>query len=485
MAVGAVAAAHYDAVVVGLGGVGSMALRALSTQETSGRFLGLDAFSAHQAGFSSRGQSRIYRRAYFEHPNYVPWIDFSIQTIREMEAASGISLHRACGALVLEPLENHTDDSPVSSTTISENISTITNLPPTLRASWEAAEQHGVPVEYVSPRDLPDRFPQFNYERQTMAGVYEPGAGLVRPERILKQALSEATHSNKCNVETMYETRIAKVTQLRREAGSSHARIELQLHQPSTEEHFSITTNHLLVSMGGWTSALIPSWDPILVPIRQLQGWVDVSSTSNNDDNDSNIYRAGSMPSFVYKDPWIPHPLYGVPSDDESDAFDEPMEGGDAADAEGIRNWIKIGTHKFTGERALPAVNDNNNNNYFYPPPARPDEIRELEEAIPLALDRRAWAGDDVHTQDAPTRPTLVASKSCLYTVSPDQHFVIGVPHTFAATQHSNIFAVAGLSGHGYKMTPALGQMMADFALGVNVREKWQTDFCDPSRFGV
>lgn len=85
-----------------------MALRALSrsTMPHHGKsvVLGVEAASSPElAGFSSRGATRIYRRAYFEHPSYVPWVEYSLQCIREMERESGLTLHNPCGALVMEP----------------------------------------------------------------------------------------------------------------------------------------------------------------------------------------------------------------------------------------------------------------------------------------------------------------------------------------------------------------------------------------------
>ncbi len=62
--------AAYDAIVVGLGAMGSAALYQLSRRGK--RVLGLEAFGpGHQLG-SWHGESRVIRMAYFEHPNYVP-----------------------------------------------------------------------------------------------------------------------------------------------------------------------------------------------------------------------------------------------------------------------------------------------------------------------------------------------------------------------------------------------------------------------------
>jgi sarcosine oxidase len=48
----------------------------------------------------------------------------------------------------------------------------------------------------------------------------------------------------------------------------------------------------------------------------------------------------------------------------------------------------------------------------------------------------------------------------CLYTMSPDRHFVVD-----RHPRHENVFFAAGLSGHGFKFAPVLGEALADLAL--------------------
>jgi glycine/D-amino acid oxidase-like deaminating enzyme len=48
----------------------------------------------------------------------------------------------------------------------------------------------------------------------------------------------------------------------------------------------------------------------------------------------------------------------------------------------------------------------------------------------------------------------------CLYTMSPDEHFVVD-----RHPAHANVVFAAGLSGHGYKFTPVLGRALADLTL--------------------
>jgi sarcosine oxidase len=64
----------------------------------------------------------------------------------------------------------------------------------------------------------------------------------------------------------------------------------------------------------------------------------------------------------------------------------------------------------------------------------------------------------------------------CLTTNSPDKQFVIGRPQG-----HPRLVVAAGDSSHGFKHAPAIGELLAQLAIG----EKPFTDisFFDPNRF--
>jgi glycine/D-amino acid oxidase-like deaminating enzyme len=49
---------------------------------------------------------------------------------------------------------------------------------------------------------------------------------------------------------------------------------------------------------------------------------------------------------------------------------------------------------------------------------------------------------------------------TCFYTVTPDRHFVVD-----RHPQHPQVSFAAGLSGHGYKFAPSLGQALVDLAI--------------------
>jgi sarcosine oxidase len=69
------------------------------------------------------------------------------------------------------------------------------------------------------------------------------------------------------------------------------------------------------------------------------------------------------------------------------------------------------------------------------------------------------------HVTTEPTHHTV-----CYYTMSPDEHFFVD-----CHPQHPNVCFAAGLSGHGFKFTTVLGEILADLA--VEQKSRQQIDF--------
>ncbi len=91
----------YDAVVVGLGAVGSATLFHLARRGL--RVLGLEQYNQGHTLGSSHGDSRIIRETYFEHPLYVPLVQRAHELWRELEKSSGKSLMKITGGLMIGP----------------------------------------------------------------------------------------------------------------------------------------------------------------------------------------------------------------------------------------------------------------------------------------------------------------------------------------------------------------------------------------------
>ena len=62
--------------------------------------------------------------------------------------------------------------------------------------------------------------------------------------------------------------------------------------------------------------------------------------------------------------------------------------------------------------------------------------------------------------EEDPQRRPALDHRSCFYTMSPDEQFIIDTH-----PQHKNVVFSAGLSGHGFKFTSVLGEIMADLTL--------------------
>ncbi len=71
---------------------------------------------------------------------------------------------------------------------------------------------------------------------------------------------------------------------------------------------------------------------------------------------------------------------------------------------------------------------------------------------------------------------TYLRSKVCLYTLTPDEHFIIGLHPA-----HANVVIAGGFSGHGFKFCSVVGEVVADLAL--EGRTRHPIGFLAPDRF--
>ena len=73
---------------------------------------------------------------------------------------------------------------------------------------------------------------------------------------------------------------------------------------------------------------------------------------------------------------------------------------------------------------------------------------------------------------------TRTAHEVCLYTMSPDHHFVVGLHPA-----HPQVAVAAGFSGHGFKFASVIGEVLADLALtGTSPHD---IGFLSPLRFSA
>jgi sarcosine oxidase len=160
----------FDVIVVGLGAMGSAATYALAARGL--RVLGLDRYQPPHRQGSHHGESRIIRKAYYEHPAYVPLLERAFAAWRELEERAHATLFRRTGGLMIGAESGE--------------------LVPGVLAS---ARAHRLPHEVLSSDALAARYPQFRADR-SMIAVWEEDAGILYPEACIRAFLEGARAAN-------------------------------------------------------------------------------------------------------------------------------------------------------------------------------------------------------------------------------------------------------------------------------------------------
>lgn len=146
----------YDVIVLGAGGVGSAA--AFHLARRGSRVLALDRFPGGHDRGSSHGQTRIIRKAYFEHPDYVPLLQRAYILWHELEQEVGQSLYFPNGLIEIGPADGLI-------------------VPGVLHA----ARLHHLPVEQLDAAEFAKQFPGFVLPENYQA-LFERDAGYLLVE---------------------------------------------------------------------------------------------------------------------------------------------------------------------------------------------------------------------------------------------------------------------------------------------------------------
>ena len=373
----------YDAIVVGLGGMGSATAYQLAGRGK--RVLGLEQFSpAHDKG-SSHGRSRIIRQAYFEDPAYVPLLLRAYELWEQLEEETGKELMTLTGGLMIGRREG-------------ELVS----------GSVACAEEHGLPYELLDAREIKERFPPFSPDLETVA-LYEERSGFVRPEQSVKAHLDRA---GSLGADLRFEEPV-----LSWEASGEGVRVE-------TPEG-SYEAERLVISPGAWAPQLLADLRIPLEVERQVMYWFEPTSGLEP-------FRPDRLPIFIWE-PDDGNMFYGFPAQDDD-------------------RGIKVAFFRAGGVPTTPGTID-----------------REVhEEEIDFIRDYLAERVPDLAGR-------CLDARACMYTNTPDLHFVIS-----AHPEHPQVTIACGFSGHGYKFCSVVGEILADLATEGSTRHP--IDIFSPAR---
>jgi sarcosine oxidase len=184
-----------------------------------------------------------------------------------------------------------------------------------------------------------------------------------------------------------------------------------------------MSASKLVLALGPWFQQTLESLGVRIRVQRNVQVWFSPGT---------HAYDAPDFPAFLVNRRGLPAPLYGFP--DFGDGVKAAFHGfGDLTDANHINREIDL-------PRDVELV------------------ARALEEWMPGAAQ------------------AFREAKPCMYTLTPDEHFVID-----RHSDHPNLILCGGFSGHGFKFAPVVGEIGAELALDGGSRH--EIEFLSLRRF--
>jgi sarcosine oxidase len=159
----------------------------------------------------------------------------------------------------------------------------------------------------------------------------------------------------------------------------------------------------VVLTAGPWTGELVPSLRALAIPERQVVGWFEP--------DDAAVFAPDRFPVFNTQV-------------DEGHYYGFPFDGG----------GVKVGRYHHLEERVEPTGYDR--------------DVHPRDEAVLRTFMTRylpAAAGP------------MVRAETCLFTNSPDEHFIID-----RLDEPRRTVVAAGFSGHGFKFCSVVGEILAD-----------------------
>ncbi|MEM8542822.1 MAG: N-methyl-L-tryptophan oxidase [Cyanobacteria bacterium P01_H01_bin.119] len=361
---------HFDAIVIGAGGVGSAAAYYLA--KAGRKVLLLEQFELDHQNGSSYGHSRVIRYTY-DSPTYIDLMRDAYPLWFALQAEAEETLYVKTGGLDFGFPDTDTFQA--------------------LKSSMDGAS---LDYELLDRSDIQGRYPQFALQ-EGMAGLFHADSGLLRASRCV---LAHVRLAQARGATVMDQSPVVSIT-----PGDYGVEVQTQ------QDRFSC--DHLVITVGSWAKGLLAQ-QGIDVPLKIMPCQLGFYQPSAPAD-----FVPGKFPVFfAHMNGDYGEMPYGIPHEDAS-------------------LGVKITT--FYG---WDTVNQPEQVDYT-PSQAWTERIR-------------AFARQYIPGAAGP----LVSTRRCLYTLTPDKHFIID-----QHPNHPQIAIGAGFSGHGFKFTTLLGKMLADLSV--------------------
>ena len=259
------------------------------------------------------------------------------------------------------------------------------------------AQVHGLEHEVLDADQIHERFPPMR-PRSHARGLFEANAGFTRPERTVLANISVARRRG---ADLRFDESVTSWA-------ATGGRVEVH----TERGHYQ--ASRLVLCPGAWAAELLAEYAFPIAIQRQVVYWFSPEFTA-------------SVPYAAYSSD--AHPVFIEKTDGNRDMYGFPM-------IDGPHGGMKI-AYFDTGIETTPTAVD-----------------REVHDAEIEAMRVRA-----VPLLPALTGP-LVKAKTCLYSTTPDAHFIIG-----RLSDRPEVAIAVGFSGHGFKFVPVVGEILADLVV--------------------
>jgi sarcosine oxidase len=270
----------WDAIVVGLGAIGSGAAYWLS-RRLGDRVLGLEQFDLGHDNGAGQDHSRIIRLSY-HRADYVRLAGRAYETWADVEKDAGVQIVTRTGGLDVGPHE--------------------AAIPLTDYSSAMDAER--VPYEHLEAAEIMRRWPQWRLGDEHH-GLYQADAGIADPNR------ANAAHQRLARRHGATLLEHSPVTRLLDAGG------EIEVHLGDGSIH---RAGHVVLATDAWTNELLASFDRHL-PLTIIQAQVTYFAPP-----DAAVFAPDRFPIWI----WMDDPsFYGFPTYGEAGPKAAEDVGGD------------------------------------------------------------------------------------------------------------------------------------------------------------
>jgi sarcosine oxidase len=228
-----------DVIVVGVGGMGSATAYHLARRGVD--VLGLERYDVPHTHGSSHGITRVIRRAYYEHPSYIPLVERAYDLWDELADETGRPVIHRTGSVDAAPEGN-----------------------PVFEESRRSCEKHDIPHEVLTGAALNERFPGYDLPADHRV-VYQPDGGFVVPEQAIVGHVEEAQAAGA-------EIRAREGVHDWAETPDGGVRV--------WTDRDTYEADRLVIAAGAWTYKLVDALDGLAVPERQVLAWFQPETPS-------------------------------------------------------------------------------------------------------------------------------------------------------------------------------------------------------------